>query len=293
MSVATPLKVHLFKVRPIEGSPALANMLDRIDRLELEARLPSTRVQHVRLEEIARPEAGSALWRLDFCKLRAEGPGRASARERTRGFDMGEDERFSEETAAIYDEQSGYMAIQYNHYGPRATAIEEYLSVFAGQGCGYEFAIQLDPAVQARLAQKTIFSKLAYRVAPARLTSHWREENVSMTRAIRSQQEVFGGEWVTVEVSMSRQRAPSLKLLENLKGLIGLTQESDDAVSRLQVSGKDRSDAPIEKIDLLHGKLVKVFDRLAIGADRRVSQNLRWTCLEDAINDWKASGLVR
>lgn len=293
MEAAAPLKVHLFKVRPIDGTRPLADTLIKISQLSLPKRMAQAKFQPMRLECLDVPPARPGLWRLDFCKLRTTGPGKASASEPTRGFDMAEEDRFSEESAAIYDERSGYIAIQYNHYGPRATTIEDYLSVFAGQGLGYHLDIQLDPSVQARLARKTIFSKFAYRVAPARLSSHWRNLNVSLARALTSQQDAFGGDWVSVEVSLERRSKPTLKLVDRLSGILGLTQESTDAVAKLEVYGKDDGDSLVEKIDLLHGKLVMTFENLSVDIDRRVPRDLRWACLESSLYDWMGRGIVR
>lgn len=292
MHSSSPMNVHLYKVVEPEGAQLLVEVLKKVSRLPLGKRLRTVGLLDMRLEDIQEPSTESAAWRLDFCKLRNQGPGKAGPGLATQSFDLQTGERFSEETAMVFDAVTGYATVQYNHYGPRAPAIADYLSMFLPQGLSYELLIQLDPTAQARLQRKKKFTRIAFRVAPARLSAAWRENNISMYKAIEAQRQTYGGDWVAVEVSLERRSSATLNLIDKVKGVLGLANEGDDVVTELVVTGRDADDDRVDVVNLLSGKLVQTYKRLPLDTGFRVSAVDRWIRLEDAMKTWRAAGIV-
>lgn len=292
MSLKTPMNVHLFKVVKSQGARPLTEVLAELQLMSLEERLRSVGINDMRLELAERPAADQKYWKLDFCKLRTQGPGRAGRQEVTKSFALGEGERFSEETALVYDAETEFVSLQYNHYGPRAQAIADYLSIFVPQGESYSLLLQLDPTAQARLKSKKQFTRLVYKVAPAKLSDAWKRNNVSMYKAIEAQQTTYGGDWVCVEVALEQRSPTSLKLLDKIKGVIGLANEGDDAVRQLEIAGRDAAGENIDVVDLLTEKLVLSYKGLPQDEGFRVSAIDRWKCLEEAMRTWRSKGIV-
>lgn len=292
MNSESPMKVHLYKVNATDGAPPLRDTLNKLRSLTIEQRLKFVSGADIRLEEIHAPASGESLWKLDLCKLRNQGPGKASQQQPTTSFQLQQGERFSEETALIYDEKLDYLVLQYNHYGPRATAISNYLSLFLPQGFEYWFAVQLDPTAQARFMAKKQFTRMAIRVAPAKLSAEWRKANISMYKAFEADQVTFGGDWISVEISLQAHSQGTLKIMDKVKGFFGLADESEEAVSRLVVAGRNAVGENVEDVDLLTEKLEITYKSLPLDTGLRVSAQDRWTRLGAALAIWKDKGVL-
>ena len=286
------MRVHLYEVCRSDGARPLEDVLEQLHATPLEERLRSIGYQEIRLEDIRPPGKVDGTWRLDFCKLRNQGPGRASPKVATQSFELQQGERFAEETAALFDPASGFLAVQYNHFGPRSASLGEYLSIYLAQGERFELRLQLDPTAQARLKKKVQFTRAAFRVAPAKLSAAWRNNNVAMHKAIQVQQDTYGGDWISVEVNLEQRSRDSLKLADKLKGMLGLAEEPRDAVARVEVAGRDDRDLNIDVVDLIEEKLEKTYTGLPLDIGLRISAEDRWKKLEEAMKSWKAGGIV-
>jgi len=292
MNSESPMKVHLYKVNATDGAPPLRDTLEKLRSLTIVERLKFVSGADIRLEEIHAPASGSNLWKLDLCKLRNQGPGKASEQQPTTSFQLQQGERFSEETALIYDEKLDYLVLQYNHHGPRATAISNYLSLFLQQGLEYWFAVQLDPTAQARFMAKKQFTRMAIRVAPAKLSAAWRKANIAMSKAFDTEQKTFGGDWILVETTLQARSQGTLKIKDKVKGIFGLADESEEAVRKLEVAGRNAFGEKVEPVDLLAEKLEITYKNLPLDAGLRVSAQDRWTRLSEALTIWKDKGIL-
>ena len=126
------MKIHAYKIEP-RGDISLDQVLRHINEIPFEERLRTVSNGDIRLEIGNR--AGN-FWTLDFGGIRPDGPGRASATMPIADFDMNADEGFGQETAAVYNVATGFMALQYNHFGPRHARIQGYLFRFARAAAG-------------------------------------------------------------------------------------------------------------------------------------------------------------
>lgn len=289
-----PMHVHLYKVTRTENLAELETLLPILANEQLEGRIRKVSLQEMRLENAIAPDDDCGLWRLDFCKFRDDGPGRASRQKAAESFALQDGEHFAEETAALYDPDSKALVLQYNHHGPRATAIADYLSIYAGiQNERYSLLLQLNPSAQARLATKKRFTRLEYKVAPAKLSADWKQQNVSMFTAMEKTQQVCGGDWISVSISLEDRSAnTTLKLKDKLKGLLGLANEPREAVDKLLVAGVDEQGTKIDPVDLLEESLVRTYKGLPRDAGKRIPVDNRWRSLQDAYNVWKQNGLI-
>jgi uncharacterized protein DUF6731 len=134
------VKIHAYKIVS-RGNLSLDQVLTYIAGLPLEDRIRLVSSGEMRLE--AANKTGQ-IWSLDFGGMRSEGPGRASRARPITDFDLGEDEAFGEETAAIFNISTGFMALQYNHRGPRQSRIQGYLFRFARLIAGLDEDVRID-----------------------------------------------------------------------------------------------------------------------------------------------------
>lgn len=262
------------------------------DGLTLEQRVRTVYGREMRLEHIEKTTKG--LWHLDFGLLRFDnGPGRASKSTPVTDFDLRDGEGFGEETAALYDPTTGFLALQYNHFGARASTIASYLSALDSTPNNYEFKISLDDSAVARLKKKKIFTKIEIKVAPGKLSKHFRENNVSLYSALSAQQKEFGGDVVSITVGLDRGSQGSLSLSNKISAFLGMSGDEADAVKTLQISGRDDEQAPVDVIDLLEEVRVTHFNDMTLSSGLRYPLAERLNRIERAFNGWKSGGAIR
>lgn len=294
MKSKKPFKLHLYKLSVGDGSRPLEETLETISQTDLADRVRKLVTQPYRLEEVRPPTDGAPFWLADFTKVRYDGgPGKASYGTPVESFEMAGGYGFAEETAMLYDPTTGYVVMQYNHHGPRAQAISEYLSIFdLAQPNHYEFHLQLNAAAQARLKNKTIFTRLKIRVAPAKLSDAFRNANVALVTALESQATFVGGDFVIVEIGLERENNGSLKLKKWLPSFIKMANHEHEAVNSLTISGRDGKDQPIDPVDLIHERLETVIRDMPLDAGLRYPAEDRYKALKRAYTGWKKDGNI-
>ncbi len=289
------LHVHLYQVATEKGSETISDRLTRISN-ELLADRNRRLGYSMRLEDFRAPTKTRPYWLLDFVKLNFDGgPGKAGLQKPAESFDLSDEEGFSEETAVLLDPKTSFAVVQYNHQGPRAQAIAEYLGIFASQPqAGYEFLLQLRQDAQARLKDKKIFSRLVMGVAPARLSDAYRKKYISMTSMLELQTRTFGGDVVTITIALERGRnkKATLSLKKYLGAFFGLANEDQDAVKTLKIAGRDNAGESIDLVDLLSEKEQKSFSGLEMDSGLRYLRKERWARLESAFSEWKAQKVI-
>lgn len=290
-----PVKVHLYKIKTDKSSIPLHELIPAISVEAIDARERKLGADPYRLEEAIHPDQHCPYWLLDFTRLRFDGgPGKASNTTPVESFELGGGYGFAEETAVLMDLRHGWAAVQYNHYGPRANAVAEYLSIFDQDKPNfYEFRLQLNPAAQARLANKSIFTRVKIRVAPARLSAAFRQNNISLVNAIESQTKEFGGDFVTIEVGLERENPKSLKLSKWIPSFLKMANDELEAVDTLIVSGRDELTMPIDPVDLIKERLEFPIKGLPLDSGLRYPRKARYEALQRAMHGWKAQGIVK
>jgi len=287
------MKVNLLRVKTMEGAEALADLLSRISVDLVTDRLRKVGYQEIRLESVSAPRTDgndSPYWLLDFTKLRFEhGPGKISRKAMIEGFELEKDQGFGEETAVLFDPETHHILIQYNHNGPRAGTIEEYLCTYDHGTVGkYSFHVVLDDTANLRLAQKEIIKKIHFKVAAPRITEAQRNGNVPLGRVLDMANNL-DGETVEIVISAGRGRLsnPVQSIIDTLRGLMpGGEDPLDTPLKTFKVYGKDRVDGETDEINMLLTREEITIDNLEMGPDLRYTQKSRWHGLLRARRGW-------
>ncbi len=288
------MKIHAYKVTA-RGELSLDQVLTHLSHLPLVQRLRTVSGSEIRLE--AANKAGRT-WSLDFGGIRPEGPGRASPEAPIADFDLAANEGFGEETAAVFDINTGYMALQYNHRGPRSARIQGYLFRFARLMAGLTEDVSSDddhgftffPVVKhdalERLNRAAIVKKFKMSVFVPGL-AHIEQPQRQSLAGILATPVVGSAANLNFEISAGRKRGASL----NVSGIRQMVQDAlglGDEVQALEAVIRETEDAPSEPIDLLQARLeadVRV-DRTG----RRFGRNERWATLRGVLDSWAAEG---
>lgn len=281
------MKIHAFKVRPFNDTVPLSDVLGMIEQDEdLGSRIMEIRGSEMRLEEVRRR---NGLWFLDFVKIRTDhGPGHVGRNAPVKGFEFEEDEGFGEETSALYDPETNYILIEYNHHGVRAAGIQDYLSEYdVAANNVYEFVPKLDEDVERKLRDQAITRKLAFTLELGRMSAADRREGRALADAITYGRNA-GAEKMKIEISVSRDNRAGLgeQARQTVDSILNVLGRNPGAVSRLEVTGKEDNHAAPEVLDLLGHRLVAVFDNLQTGEDLRYPRRERWRALVRARNGW-------
>jgi hypothetical protein len=291
------VKIHAYKVVP-RGQVSLDQVLDHINGLALGDRLRTVSEGDIRLE--MGNKAGQ-LWVLDFGGIRPDGPGRASATAPISDFDMTADEGFGQETAAIYNVATGFMALQYNHFGPRYRRIQGYLFRFAravagltedipeSNDHGFTLSAVLKTDSVARLNQADIVKNLEVSVYLPGIAVI--DENRRRSLSAILNHPLFGNaEMFTFQLRAPRHRGASLNLAA-VRQFCGELLGLGDEVGALQVSVREAEEDPSEPLDLLEARLQA--DVPVERAGRRYGRNERWAALRQTLEVWAANGQLR
>lgn len=289
------MAVHLFDVRRVNHSPRLEVLLDQIATDDLAARLRVVGHQEIRAEAVLRPrtdENPTPYWLLDFTKIRFEhGPGKAGRAAAIEGFELGADEGFGEETAALYDPAHAVLLVQYNHFGVRAGTIQQYLSLYNYEAeviRSYELLMRMDDNAEIRYANKQLIKKLHFKIAPPKMTRGQRQGNVSLGRSL-DVSDSLGAESIEIVVTSGRRTEATL----NTQGVRALVQRllpmrgaDDPVLTKLEVAGRETPADPTDVLNLIAPKLEFSFPDLVLGDDLRYTQRSRWDGLLRARQGW-------
>ncbi|MFN4056424.1 MAG: DUF6731 family protein [Alishewanella aestuarii] len=282
------MKVHAYKVEFTDGSQPLEEVLQQIENEQsLRERIRLINQVELRAESITQQDG---LWLMDFVRIRtSHGPGKVGRDSEVEGFEFEEEEGFGEETAALYDPATGYMLIQYNHFGVRAGAIADYFSAYDGtENNLYTFKPKYDEDVERRLLNHGITRKISFCLDVTRMSEQDRQRGRPLSEAIDYGRQ-NGADKIKVEISVQGERNRSLAqgALDGLTALRSILGQNPDAVTKLEVSGKENQDSVTEVLDLIAHRLSVEFNDLVLGADLRYPRDERWRALTRAKNGWR------
>ncbi|MEW5248651.1 DUF6731 family protein [Microbulbifer sp. 2201CG32-9] len=283
------MKVHAFKVEKTSESADLVSVLSLIEAEEnLRERIRMINQTEFRAESIARRDN---CWFLDFVRIRtSHGPGRVSRDTEVEGFDFDDEEGFGEETAALYDPDTGYILIQYNHFGVRAGAIADYLSAFDETVNNlYTFKPKYDEDVERRLLNQGITRKIGFTLDVSKMSEQDRQRGEALSEVISYGRET-GADKIKLEISVKGDKGKGLlekakAAIDPLKSIFG---QNPDAVTKLEVAGKEDRDSVTEALDLISHRLSSEFNDIEPGTDLRYPRNERWNILMRAKNGWRS-----
>ena len=234
----------------------------------------------LRLEDF-RPRNG--LLELNFVSLRlGTAPVRVAEDRQLAEINLADDEFFGEETACLYDPGSGYLLVQYNHYGPRIGGIRETLRYGEnGERHGYEFVPKLHPSSEARIRGLALVSRVEVSFAVPDLSPDAKKlsvgESIDLAKA-------FGAQRLDIVLG-SRSGLVIGPIHDWLASLRQLGGHDDAAIQKLTVRASEEDDGPRETIDLLADRLAKDWPLPPTG--RRVPLEERMHALRQTHQEWK------
>lgn len=270
-------KVYPYKVIVGAGSPTLIDVIKTIQKDAIPNRVRKTKFAEIRADDII---VKDNLILIDFTKFRAShGPGKASLDKPIAGFEFQPGEQFAEETALLYDPQTEFIFIQYNHHGARLGAISEYINIYMHPThTSIHFLPKLDHDIERRLQSKKIIKSVEVSVSPYVLQST--DSDIPVSQAISMLQQSLGPNKININLSAGKGRHNSLNI-SKVKDVVDWVRSKIDHVSVAKIRAKDDLDSEIELIDLVAERICST-QQISIGPDLRWPRDSRYNCLLNA-----------
>lgn len=283
------IRIHVYRIVPSQGSMSVEDMLRRIRQDELEDRTRRFGAEDMRLEQISclsNKATGEKYFYLDFVRLRdTHGPGRASRGRAVQGFELDDDDYFGEETAALFLPATGYLLMQYNHYGVKPRAVAEYLGQYLENVTNaYDFFVKADPNAERVFQRQNIIRRLELGIDLAEMNTEDRAAGRSLGEMAKLAKAMGGRKLkITISVGMDKKSGLSARTKESIADL--LLNEAG-ALTKAEVAGRETADSDTEVVDLLQHKLTTL-QTVKLGKDRRFPFEDRRKALKRAYDEWK------
>lgn len=283
------IRIHAYRLIPSEGSMPVEDVIRRIRQDSLEDRTRRFGTEDMRLEQIAsvtNNATGERYYYLDFVRLRdTHGPGRASRDHAVEGFELNEDDYFGEETAVLYLPVSGYMLVQYNHYGAKPRAVAGYLGQYLDNVANaYEIFVKADPNAERTFQRQNIIRRLELGIDLTQMNAQDRLAGRSLGEMARLAKAMGGRRLkITISVGMDRKSSLGARTKDSIADLLANEAE---ALTHAEIAGRETADSETEVVDLLQHKLTAV-QSVKLGKDRRFPFVDRRKALKRAYDEWK------
>lgn len=197
-------------------------------------------------------------------------------------IEIEEDEFFGEDTACLYDPQTSFAVVQYNHHGPKATTIQSGLTHNEnGHPHSYRFAPKLSPSSEEKIRNLYLVSQIEATLAIPDLVNIQDNDSRTIYDAINIARS-NGAQAITLTISNRTgliwgARDTAVELLNR----IGIGQ----GVTRLKLKAQVNEGSPREPIDLIAERL-SLDVHIQLGPGRRYPLADRWRSLEHAYRNW-------
>ena len=285
------MKIYLYEVN---NGEFMTDAINSVKNLAMEERVRVVSGNDMKLETIQVPtKSNGGVFFMDFCKHRDSGPGLAKKNAFTTGFNLASDEAFGEMTCVLYDPQTHFIVSQYNHYGPRPSAIAEYLSIFFDnkEECTFDSVLKED--VAAAIDEKQYNSSLSFGISLPHLTEE-HKKRLGIGEALNNL--IKGENVVNVEIVIKKERGRSEKMTEQkpfLHRLFSMSGEGDSPVTMAKVKGARTPEDKPEILDLINARVVD--ERSGLIKDpgtQMYSFQSRCKLLTESFNAWKEAGVI-
>lgn len=293
------MKISAFRVEQ-KGPRALEDLLDRLNRIPLERR--SFEGSNLRLETSRMIDG---LMCADFAGTRSgHGPGRMSRNAPLEGIAMEEGFTFGEDTGIVYNPETGNIAVQYNHTGPRMAGIEKYLRIadcsFGGiralnkgetldDVAGYSIGVALKPDAYARLRRWGIYKSVEVTVSVPGVAQADLEAGRSLASVLRTPF-AAGVEKISMTISAKPGRDGALGE-DGVRGIIGEIEQFGVAVKRAVIRGKATAEDPMDAVNLV-SDAVSSEVKVELGHGLRLVREDRWDALRQKLREWEENRLL-
>ncbi|TYC53830.1 hypothetical protein FMN50_13750 [Rhodobacterales bacterium] len=282
-----------------KGPRPLEQLLEKIVGLDLSERsfLGS---DDIRLEHAAKQ---GKLWFADFASpRRSHGPGAMGSSEPLSDIKLGEGLKFGEDTGIVYDAETGYAAIQYNHHGPRHASIRRYLEAadvkFGGLAdderperdrYGFSLGAVLKQDAYARIKKFGIYKTVEFTISmPGALGADL--EAGSSLGSVLNAPLPEGVDTLTIAMHAAAGKGSPLES-SGVEAIIDSIARLGNAVRTATVKGKARPEDVYEAVNLVKDR-VGTEVNLTVGAALRLERQDRWDALKDTLQSWLNNGLL-
>lgn len=296
MPSQSDLKAHLFGVTSSQGANKLSNVLNLINANTLKNRVVPINGRRYRLERL---EKGSIintnanhLYLFNVMHFReGHGPGQAGLNQALTGLSYSAGEP-GEDTAVLYDPIRSCMIIQYNHNGPRNTAIQNYLSEFCNNGV-YSLNVKIDTSFAQKFQGQQHVTRVEATIDVAQVSRKDFNGNVPMLKAFEAAENLNGAK-INISISVDgRQKGNYLNnsVISCLNHLMNLSRNKADALTKLESKGPVGL-GDVEVLDLLGGKITGELAVPVSTTDYRMAIEDRWEVLYRMYLGWDSDGLI-
>lgn len=261
------MKVHYFHVKTQEENiKQVLTCIDNLNSIEKEKEIDN---KIMFLESF---KTDQNFLYTDFTQRRIKhGPGYSKKGQATEDFNLGEDAGFGEQTAVVWSSNGDYIAIQYNHYGPKPGTISEYLSSFVERKTGEAQPLDFIPVISdniwAKLQNSKAQVKLECSVFAENLTNEMINNNVPVSSMLRLANETSAGKIdFTLSYGSTRRAGPLKRIPEICEAMLKAKPD------KLKVGIKNELDAQIEMLDLLQHRAMEEVP----SHELKLTPGLRW-----------------
>lgn len=296
MPSQSDLKAHLFGVIPTQGSEKLSSVLNKINANSLNNRIFSINARRYRMERLEKgsiihPNAKN-LYLFNIMHFRdGHGPGQAGINQALTGLSYSGGEP-GEDTAVLYDPVKSCMIIQYNHNGPRNTAIQSYLSEFCNNGV-YSLNVKIDSSFASKFQSQQHVTRVEATIDVSQVSRKDFIGNVPMLKAFEAAENLNGAK-LNISISVDgRQKGNYLNstVIPCIKHLMSLSSSKSDAFTKLESKGPVGL-GNVEVLDLLGGKITGELKVPVSTTDYRMAVEDRWEVLYRMYLGWNKDGLI-
>lgn len=258
---------HVFKVSTNNGK-LKEELFDLLEWIEImsefksnEERTVAYNLDNIRVDNIENDERGVCL--LHFSRLReSHYPSIADfSTNETRDISISDNEYLSEDINLLYDPTIRVLMIQRNINSLSPTAVNDYISYFWEEKYQGE-KIELRPILEKNPFQEAMekdnFRKITIKTSEFRsFNNDSRFDKLASLNPFKqafNALEVYNSVDIEISLSVGRSRNNELSYTDT-KNAIAELEKVNKSFDKIIISGKNDDDTPVEKMDLLKGKV--------------------------------------
>ena len=283
------MKIHFYTITIENSNDNVSSLLRRINESELGERERTISRKPVFLEYFRSRSNGS--YELDFTQRRIQnGPGYSRRGIETRDFELGENAGFGEQTAAIWS-PSGFLAVQYNHYGIRPSAIGDYLQNFLIRSNENEIpTLILVPVVAAnafaRLQNSEAHTRIECTIDTGNVTREMANVDASLLFALQAREDTGAGR-ISFTLALGYNRDGMGLNRNSSMSMLGRLMENIN-VKRLKAQVRNDVDGSLEILDLFEQRETREFPNreLEKTPGLRYTRNSRINAIRTTLDQW-------
>lgn len=216
---------------------------------------------------------------LNFVTFEYSGTGRVREGQPTQTIPIERDESFSPETAMLYDPATNLALVESSATGMGPGTIVRYFETFVASGTTYTLRPRADNDAAARARRHQVIRNLSMRIALGPITDLDRDAGIDPLKGFAAD---YGAAYIDIELKTERPRDRSLvpeRIQELVAGLLGGSGDIPN-VPRLQVTGREHDDEPLEVIDLIQHRERRQRVLEIDPTTRKVPHQSRWDALK-------------